>query len=178
MSHTSLVISHKSGFTLVELLVALFVFSLGVGAAMNLFVSGISSQKSASSLEEYSSQTSAFFEYMSRSLRQAQKDLTASCLSQTGLNYELFDSGTRIRFINQKGECQQVFLETGIIKERIGGASAVNLTPVNLQVSSLQFSLLGALQQDDIQPRATFSITTPYGTLQTTVSQRTLDVQR
>lgn len=167
-----------TGFTIPELLVAMFVFSIGVGAALNLFVAGISFQKSASSFEEYSSQTSAFFEYVSRSLRQAQKDLTGACLSQTGLNYELFDANSRIKFISQKGECQEVFLEAGIVKERIGGASAVNLTPTNLQVSALTFSVLGVGQQDDIQPRVTFSLTTPHGTLQTTVSQRTLDVQR
>ena len=170
--------SHKSGFTIPELLVALFVFSIGAGAAVSLFVSSISFQKNASSFEEFSSQTSAFFEYLSRSLRQAQKDLIGTCLSSTGLNYELFDANSRIKFINQKGECQEVFLETGIVKEKIGGASAVNLTPANLQVSALTFSLLGALQTDDIQPRVTFSLTTSHGTLQTTVSQRTLDVIR
>lgn len=177
--------TYSKGFTLPELLVAIFVFSIGVGAAMNLFVSGISFQKSSTSFEQFSSQASSFFEYMSRSLRQAQKDLTGLCLSSTGLNYELFDLGSRIKFINQKGECQEVFLETGppageagIVKERIGGASAVNLTPANFQVLSLQFSLLGAGQTDDIQPRVTFSLTTPHGTLQTTISQRTLDVVR
>lgn len=166
------------GFTIPELLVALFVFSIGVGAAMSLFVSGISFQKSASSFEEYSSQTSAFFEYLSRSLRQAQKDLTGACLSLTGLNYELFDANSRIKFINQKGECQEIFLEAGIVKEKIGGVNPVNLIPTNLQVSALVFSLLGAGQQDDIQPRVTFTMTTSHGTLQTTVSQRTLDVLR
>jgi hypothetical protein len=64
------------------------------------------------------------------------------------------------------------------VKERIGFASAVNLTPATLQVSALTFSLLGPWQTDDIQPRVTFSLTTSHGTLQTTVSQRTLDVQR
>ena len=166
------------GFTIPELLVSLFVFSIGVGAAMNLFLAGISFQKRASSSEEFSAQASAFFEYTSRSLRQAQKDLTGACLSQTGLNYELFDAGSRIKFMNQKGECQEVFLEAGIVKERIGVANPVNLTPANLQVYSLQFSLLGPGQQDDIQPRVTFTMTTSHGTLQTTVSQRTLDVQR
>ena len=178
MSHKSSVIGHKSGFTLVELLVALLVFSVGIGAALSLFLAGISFQKNASSFEEFSSQSSALFEYLSRSLRQAQKDLGASCLSQTGLNYELFDANSRIKFINQKGECQEVFLETGIVKEKIGGANSVNLTPANLQVSALTFSLLGAPQTDDIQPRVTFSLTSPHGTLQTTVYQRTLDVVR
>ncbi|TSC56955.1 MAG: hypothetical protein Greene071421_465 [Parcubacteria group bacterium Greene0714_21] len=170
--------SHKSGFTLIELLVAMFVFSLGVGAALNLFLSGISFQKSASSFEEFSSQTSAFFEYTSRSLRQASKDLSATCLSSQGLNYELFNNSSGIKFMNQKGECQEIFLEAGIVKEKIGAVSAVNLTPENLQVSALVFSLLGAGQQDDIQPRVTFTMTTSQGTLQTTVSQRTLDVLR
>ena len=167
-----------TGFTIPELLVALFVFSIGVGAALSLFLAGISFQKNASSFEEFSSQSSALFEYLSRSLRQAQKDLIGTCLSSTGLNYELFDANSRIKFINQKGECQEVFLEASIVKERIGGASAVNLTPTNLQVSALTFSLLGAGQQDDIQPRVTFTMTTSHGTFQTTVSQRTLDVVR
>jgi prepilin-type N-terminal cleavage/methylation domain-containing protein len=114
MSHKSLVISHKSGFTIPELLVALFVFSIGVGAALNLFLAGVSFQKSASSFEEFSSQTSAFFEYLSRSLRQAQKDLTPTCLSSIGLITNLLMLTPALSSSTKKANAKKYFLKQAL----------------------------------------------------------------
>ena len=180
----------SKGFTIPELLVALLIFSLIVGGAVNLLFTGIAAQRHFLASGEVIDQTSFLAEYMSRRVRQAQKDLVGTCLSQAGLNYEKIsepgDGG--IRFLNNGGQCHTFFLENGRIKEVIGppGTSAQELTSDNLLVNALDFELMGEDQVDDVQPRVSFIIdiqgqgikpgSRPRIQLQTTVSQRKIDV--
>ena len=184
----------SKGFTIPELLVSLFVFSLLIVGAGGLLISGISVQRRAVAQQEVMDQASYLAEYMSRALRQARKDLSAICLSQGGRNYEVSSngvdwvidgSGNQLRFVNRDGQCQTFFLEGQRIKERI----AVNeqyITSNNLQVTTLGFSISGAGQGDNFQPKATLAIELkgkvlqagfqPVTQIQTTVSQRKIDV--
>ncbi|OHA66766.1 MAG: hypothetical protein A3C82_00675 [Candidatus Wildermuthbacteria bacterium RIFCSPHIGHO2_02_FULL_47_12] len=182
------------GFTLPELLVSLFIFSLTIAGAGALLVSAISVQKRSGVEQELMDQASYLAEYMSRALRQAKKDLGAACLSQSGRNYEVSNdgaswlvngSGDRIRFINKDGQCQSFFLEGQRMKERVG-LNEYYLTSDNLQVARLGFYAAGAGQEDNLQPRVTFAIELrgrvlqtgfqPTTYMQTTVSQRKIDV--
>lgn len=185
----------QRGFTIPELLVSLMAFSLVVGGASNLLLTGISAQRNSLATQELLDQTSYMAEYMTRVLRQAQKDLGPTCLSAGGLNYEVSSNGVdwfadgtgnRVRFLSNNGQCHQFLLVDSRIQEIISPAPGEYLTSDNLEVLSLQFITLGSDQGDDIQPRVTFSMeiqgqgskpeSKPSVQMQSTVSQRNVDV--
>ena len=170
----------SKGFTLPELLVSLFIFSLAILGAVSLLISAIGVQRRAGAQQELMDQASYLAEYMSRALRQAQKDLTGSCLtvSGAGFNYEITQGGQGIKFINRLGQCQEFFLDVDAqrLKERISPQESY-ITSDNLKVTLLGFNVSGAGQGDDLQPRATFAIELNGEVrIQTTVSQRKIDV--
>jgi len=174
------------GFTIPELLVALLVFSLVIGAATNLLVSSLAGQRSSLAMQELLDQSSFVAEYMSRVLRQATKDVGPVCLTARGLNYEITRGGEGIKFLNLQSQCQEFFLEDGRIKEEI--AEEQFLTSDNVTVTSLQFVVQGQSQDDNLQPRVTFAFeiegqgskpeSRPKLQFQTTVSQRNVDVPK
>ena len=173
-----------AGFTIPELLVSLFMFSLIIGGATNLLLSGIIAQRSSLAMQELLDQSSFVVEYMTRSLRQAQKSLDSDCLADPGLNYEITQGGQGVKFLNVQGQCQEFFLEAGRIKERLPAPQF--LVSDNVVVTSLQFILQGENQDDDLQPRVTFAFeiegrgvkpeSRPKLQFQTTISQRNVDV--
>ena len=93
-------IKKEQGFTLVELLISVAIFSLIVGGVVNILSSTFVVQRKSLASQELVGQTSFVAEFMSRALRQAQKEFNApGCLSTIKDNYELFDTDTLIRFI-------------------------------------------------------------------------------
>lgn len=178
------------GFTLVEMLVAIFIFTLVIGAMVGLFISGIRGQKNALTTQRLLDQTSYNLEYMSRALRMALKEGQQDgpdCLSQDGLNYEVVNS--RLRFINhlENDDCQEFFLDGTRLKQTKEGEELF-LTSDNLEVASLNFNLIGESQTDTNQSRVTLSLkiqgkgptieVMPEIRIQTTISQRNLDVRQ
>lgn len=186
----------KRGFTLVEMLVAIFIFSLVISVTVSLFTSGLRAQRNALATQQLLDQTSFTLEYMSRALRMALKEgqqdpILGRCLSQDGLNYEIVNS--RLKFINhlENDDCQEFFLENGQLQQNKNNlAEKVPLTSDKLKVNQLQFNLRGQLQppSDTDQPRVTLSLkiegrgfssgSTPKLHIQTTISQRNLDTQQ
>jgi prepilin-type N-terminal cleavage/methylation domain-containing protein len=188
----------QRGFTIPELLVSLFIFSLVIVGAGGLLVSGISVQRRSGVQQELIDQASYLAEYMSRAMRQARKegaDSPSNCLTGAGrgFNYELNPGGDRIRFLNRNNLCQQFFLSgTQIFEQTSTDATAANfgsqvaLTSNNLQAARLAFFISGEGQEDNLQPKATVAIELrgkmlqaggqPVMQIQTTVSQRKIDV--
>lgn len=178
-----------AGFTIPELLVSLFVFSLVFVSAGGLLISGIGVQRKSGVQQELMDQASYLAEYVSRALRQVRKELVdvpSNCLTTAGrgFNYELNPAGDLIRFLNRNNSCQQFFLSgTQIFEQTSADSTAANfgsqvaLTSDNLQVTRLGFFISGAGQGDNLQPKATFVIElNGEARMQTTVSQRKIDV--
>jgi len=188
----------QKGYSLIEILVAVTIFTIVVAAPTGFFVGSLKGQIKSLASQKLLDNTSYALEYMSRSLRMAQKELdcseitnpaTCSCLKTQGYgyNYENPDGDVAaIRFINYKGECQKFFLEGGRLKESKAGAENY-LTSAELDMISLKFSLLGQSQSDTDQPRVVFFLDIkgakgqkpelqPQIKIQTTISQRNLDV--
>ena len=181
-----------SGFTLIEVVVALFIFSLIGGTALNLLVSGIAAQRSSVAGQTLIDQTSFVAEYMSRALRQAGKDLTSSgqCIPR-GWNYQII-TATTIRFLDRDNKCRDFFFSTASsqVYQIISANHQVSsprseqpLTSNNVDVQALTFSAQGENNQtDNLQPRVTFSLQVrahgekPSVFFQTTISQRRFDV--
>lgn len=175
----------KNGFSLVEMLVAMTVFSLTVGAILGLSVAAIRSQAEALRLQKLLDETSYVTEYMSRDLRMAKKDTTAWCLSfcGAGCNYETMGVSA-INFVSYRDECKGYYRD--VLNASIMHVSPLfPLTSSKVNVSSLRFTLSGESQNEtpNLQPRITISMTIgkagvakPEIKIQTTISQRNLDI--
>jgi len=179
---------HKRAFTLVEVLVSIAIFSLLIAGPTGFFIASIKGQKKALSSQELIDNASYFLEYASRAIRMAQKEKNISCLDFDGVNYEL-TAGPGVKFINYKGECQEIYLETETkrLRERRGGQETGYLTSANLEVADFQVRLSGETQSDNLQPKVTILLRmkgkspleemNPEIIVQTTLSQRNLDIE-
>lgn len=171
---------------MVELMTTIAIFSVIIGAIVGIFIAGVRQQKLALEIQTLLDQTTFSLEFMSRNLRMANKELSQGCLSQQGLNYELTHGGSGVKFINflEGNDCQEFFLEGGQLKYfRQSSGQTLAMTSDKLELSSLNFNLIGESQDDDIQPRLTLFLEIsstggiPKSQFQTTISQRKLDVR-
>ena len=181
----------KEGYTLIEVLVAIAMFSTAITIATSFFISSLRSQNRALSVRETIDNTSHVMEYITRALRMARKDKDGSCIT-TKTNYEITRGGKGIKFENYQETpvCQELYWEVNDnrIYESKDGAVGLPLTSSDLEVTLFQFKLSGELQSDNEQPRVTVLLGVakkgPSGPSfskirsQTTVSQRNLDVMR
>jgi len=191
------------GFTLVEMLVAIFVFITVLGASSAIFVDVIRNQKRALANQELLNQTSYVLEYMGRAIRMAKKDDLdgKSCLSGNKVNYEFIPFEQGIKFKDYKDKyCQEFFLECAggncRLKERKIEISTGTLLPANYLTSAdlnvVSFNIgpdISWSQEENPpqQPRVTLFLDIersdfpsgkkPEIKIQTTISQRNLDVQ-
>ena len=178
----------KEGFTLIEMLVTMSIFITLVGVITGLFITGIRQQRNVLAFQSVLDQTSYALEHMSRNLRLAKKETSGSCLSQSGLNFEITRSGSGLKFINhlQGDDCQEFFLQNNQIQYwKQSTNNSLPLTSNKLEVVSLKFNLTGESQADDLQPLVTVFLeikdkSSPGQSqkikIQTSVSQRNLDV--
>lgn len=177
----------QRGFTLIEVMVAVTIFSLMVGTIMEIFMWGIKEQRRALSTQKLLDETSYALEYMSRSIRMAKKELNApACLSANGLNYETNADKNLIKFIDHNNVCTEFFLDSKQLKKTAGGATLA-MTSSAFTVNVLKFNLIGESQSDAVQPRVTIFLDIQGGgqkpeerpqiKIQTTISQRNLDIR-
>lgn len=168
----------SKGFTLVEMLIVVLIFSIVIGAAVGVFVSAIKIQKYNLTYQQLLNQVSYAMEYMSRAVRMAAKD-DGTC-GFSGENYKVSDGNRKIEFRNYKGECQEFYWDTDT--NQLVSSSA--LTSDDFEITSLNFIVVGASDSDNIQPRVTISMQVqgkgsgyqPKVNIQTTISQRNLDI--
>lgn len=189
----------QKAYTLIEVLIAVAIFFTVIAGPTGLFVSSLKSQNRILSVREIIDNSSHVFEYMSRALRMARKELncdvrsepeTCACLDDDGYgsNYELTHGGRGIKFNNfqQPSVCQEFFWDTADnrLKESKDGGEPIALTSDDLEVVSFKIEKFGLEQDDNIQPRITIFLEitkkdqteAPKIRIQTTISQRNLDV--
>ncbi len=171
------------GFTLIEIMIAIALFSTVITAFLGLFTSAFSSQKRSLNISYLLNNASYATEYLSRAIRMAEKDTDGECLSSPDLNYESTHGGEGIKFLNYNGICEEFYLDGTSIKVKKSG-NPEYLTPLNLEIKRLNFEISGESQYDLSQPRVSFTITfkTKGGdpqtiNIQSTVSQRQLDIE-
>ena len=184
----------KNGYTLIEVLVAVGIFTIIIAAPTGFFVGSLKGQLKALASQKLLDNTSYCLEYISRSLRMAKKDLTGACVER-GSNYENPAKNiSRIRFLNYQGYCQEFSLSGGQLGKRESPNESeenlgefLPLTSDDLEIISLKFQLSGQSQDDTDQPRVTLFLKIkgakgqkpelrPEINIQTTISQRDLDV--
>jgi len=181
----------KKGFTLIEMLVAITIFSIVVSAISGIFISSVQNQKKVLANREVLDQLSYALEYMGRALRMAKKDLTGECVGVSGNNYGVPATST-ISFLNHEGHCQQFsLLEGKIVEQRSSDRTASNFSdPIDLTSSNIQINVLEFLVQGKEQPptdyrqplvtifvNAESSVFTSEIRIQTSISQRNIDIE-
>lgn len=171
----------EKGITLIELLIAMAIFSLVLGSSISLLETGIKAQRQVLNMGALSDNLSYVMEYMSRTIRMAKKDKTGSYITP-GCNFAT-TSNSGLKFINSNLEEHEFFLDNGILKESKDGSVPTALTSSNFKITELHFYLLGECQGDDIQPRVTVAMeietreSDPQTlNIQTSISQRDLDI--
>lgn len=185
--------SSKKGFTLIESLVALGLFSLLTGLILGIFSNSLVFQQRSLVQQGMVAELSYSLEYMSRALRMARKDTAGNCISQNH-NYEMPNNNpSAIRFLNYEGKCQQFYFGNNSlwVKKSTDGSfqnlgNAVLLTSPNVEVLTFKIAGFGWSQNDNLQPRVTFVLEAqgrslrlkPRIALQTTISQRNIDVKK
>lgn len=179
--------STDKGFTLIEMLVAVSLFALIVGSATGLFIAAIRSQANALASQKLLDETSYVMEYMSRSLRMAKKNLTSGCIIGGGPedNYGAIElvGVEYLMFKDYQERCMSFQRDTQRLGQRINWGTPTDLTSTDFDVTSLKWNLSGESQIDNLQPRVTISMTikkagatTPEIKIQTSISQRNLDI--
>lgn len=169
----------NKGFTIVEMLIVVLMFSIIMGTVTSVFASALKLQKYNLSNQQLLSQTSYAMEYMSRALRMARKD-DGTC-GFSGQNYRTSDGNRKIEFLNYRGDCQSFYLSGG---QLMVDSDTMPLTSNDFIVNQLRFFVSGDIASDSEQPKVKINIEiegdilgdTPKIKIQTSVSQRRLDI--
>lgn len=170
------------GFTLIEIIVAMTIFSIAVGAISSLFVMSLRGQRNVIAQQNLADNTRFALEHMSRQIRMAQRDESGSCTGTAKSTYDI--GGASLTFVDYTSNCLTYALSGGKIRMRPDTFKAfLDLTSDDIQVSSLNFDVNGRTAEDGEQPRVTISVNaqdanlnTAEILLQTTVSNRNVDV--
>ncbi len=181
-SYKSSVISSSRAFTLVELLIAIGLFSVVITIAMGGFVRALRSQRQVVALISANSNVSLVMEQMSREMRTGyyfcESTLTTSCNL----------TNTNISFLNARGENIVYYLEAsergnGRIFRKVNGEPGNQLTADNVNIRNLKFNLFGGVLDSNYPARVvirasvspagnSFNVSDVVTNIQTTVSTR------
>ncbi len=178
----------NKGFTLVELLIAVTVFTAISTTAFGIMASLIHKQERVMNMHTLTENSSYALEYIQRAVRMAQKD-DGGCIT-SGENYAHSGGNSTIQFLDYESFCHRFSLSSGQIQETISTddtagnlGSATAFTSDKIDVTSLVFNLNGESGADSIQPRVTieFEANSKYFSdvqinIQSTASQRNLDL--
>lgn len=168
----------KQGFTLLELLVAIAVFSIIVSIAVGGFVNALHTQREVAALIAAESNAGTSLEQIVREVRTGYlfchvNDATgtiadAACATPTPCSFTgtggLGSTWTcpALNFYNAQGCTVLYALANGNALTRTssceGGGAAQPLTGDNVAIKYLQFTLFGNLEGDHWNPRITISI--------------------
>jgi len=138
------IISDHSGVTLLELMVAVSLFSVTIIMATGIFQSVVSSQRIAVASEDLQENIRYDFEKMGKEIRGAQKDYTHACIP---FGYIYWTNGSQLEFLNYHGQCVKYYLNGGqiyIAYPNSGDSVLKNglpLTPSELTISNLAFRI-------------------------------------
>ncbi|HPO68416.1 MAG TPA: prepilin-type N-terminal cleavage/methylation domain-containing protein [Candidatus Pacearchaeota archaeon] len=176
---------NQKGFTLIELIISTFIFSLIMVAILNFFIFGVKTQMYSFSSNNMLNQVNYAVEYIGRYTRMAKKNnsLSPKCEGiETGKYFNVNDDS--LTFIDYKNECHSFFLENGQVRERRQGEKDLPLTSSKFNVKNLKFEVKGDEVSDNYQPRITIlleveesakKVNAPSVKIQTTITNRAID---
>ena len=183
----------QGGFTLIEMLITVVIFSIIIGTSTGVFVSAIKLQRYNLAYQQLLDQTSYAMEYMDRAIRMAKRNEGPVCFGMSeDINYKWGVGTEKIEFATYHGQCWKfsLFLENDSIGEfnRLKveqDGVGYYLTSDDFDVKSFNVEVFGDDGgTDGLQPRITIFMEVhgrgldpkPKIKIQTTISQRDLDV--
>lgn len=161
--------STSFGFTLVELLVAVFVFSIIIVLVGSMFVSALDLQRRAFNLQQAQESSSFVLETMLKEIRVSDiKSPDSGCsTSLTIINNPDFGEIT----YHLGGSANDQLWRTATVPT---GTSDVPISSNTVQFSGLNFCVSGVATGDDLQPRVTLIASVKSAN---TKEQATIDIQ-
>jgi len=158
------ILTGRQGFTLLEMIVAIAVFTVVMTMAMQSILNINDVQKKIESFRTVSDNLNFALDAMSREIR-------------TGRNYS--STGAEFSFTNAKSEYVTYYLESGQLV-RLADSDKFPLTDSKIIISELAFALVGESPGDNLQPKVRINLSASAGmknkestkiNLQTSVSQ-------
>lgn len=153
------ILKNKKGFTLMEMIVAVAIFSTVTLAATSIFQYIVEGQRSAIASQNIQEATRYSFEAIGKEVRMAILDEVGTCHVDSSPHIYSVKNITNdeLYFMNQYEECVAYYLEDGRLKIERGDALAdAFITPDDIAVSDLKFAI-----EDDFtatQPRVTIKM--------------------
>jgi len=165
--------SVRSGFTLIEMIVAVSLFTMVSFVAIGSLITIADANRKVNSLRTTMDNVNFAIESMSRDIR-------------TGTGYSVTGDNKKISFTDQNGASVQYRYNVGqsTIQVKKDGSNFKDITSPEIKIESAKFYVAGAGSGDGIQPRVIIIVKGVAGikgktistfNLQTTVSQRKLD---
>lgn len=184
-------INNKSGFTLMEMLVSVALYSVAILAATSIFQAVANGQRDAIASQNIQESTRYALEMMSKEIRTAKVNPNdSSCGTANNKIYNQTPGDlTSIYFVNQDNECVTYtfdFSNKSIMVRRVVGGTnygPVPLTPSGISINDLKFIIIdNSVGVNNIQAKVIVSIEVEYKTnkpeqkqtmrIQTTISSR------
>ncbi len=186
----------EKGFTLIEMLVSILIFSIISAGLINVFIAAVQSQSRVLQNQSLMEQSSYSLEYMGKLIRMANMDTTGGCTGVVNTNYSIAQAPNSITFlaydaVNSQYRCRQFLLSNNIIEERRSSdATVANLEPATeitssqVKVNKLKFVVTGDVLTS-AQPKVTIMVkmesarntsNPPQISVETSVSQRHLNI--
>lgn len=161
----------NKGFTLVELLVSIAIFSIVLIVVLGSIITIIDTNRKARSLTVVMNDLNLVLESMTRTIK-------------TGT--ELSGDIDSVSVTNQSGDSVTYYVENGSIFRQVGGDSGIAITSSELNIQNAEFNIYdGDIGDEDSQPRVLILVEgeaqagpriSSSFKIQTTVSQRNLDI--
>jgi prepilin-type N-terminal cleavage/methylation domain-containing protein len=133
---------NKSGFSLIEMLVAISIFVIIILASTRIFQLVVQGQRQAIAAYHVQENLKYFFEVMSKEVRMATIDTAGDCYPVGAVNTLYIPEGEHLYFKNFKGECVHYFIEddNGVNRFKIErGGNSGYITSSNININSLKF---------------------------------------
>lgn len=191
----------QNGFTLIEVLVSLSIFTVVVTISVSVLYSLIDANARSRNSQSVATNLSFMLDSMTREIRTGADYYcvtSASAALPTGLNDSSTQdctqgNGVALSF-NEGGESLTrdassrriaYRLNEGVLQRRLGNGAWLDLTADDVVVEKLQFKVLGASAADNLAPVAIVYISGAVGDeiatrdefdIQTTITQRLLDI--
>lgn len=182
MSYINYIKNNKSGFTLIELMVAVSIFIIIMTISMGSIINIFNANRKAKSLKTVLGNLNLAVESMSREMRFGKN---YHCGSGTvTLPQNCAGGGTLMSFLSSDDEQVTYRLNGTAIEKDIDSAGYVRVTAPEMMIDDLTFYTLGAGLGNTLQPKVFIKIRSHAGsgnsqtnfTLQTLASQRGLDI--
>ena len=187
----------KKGFTLVEVLVSITIFTVISVGLVNIMVVAVWNQKRILQNQKLLDEASYALEYMTKSVTMAKIDTSGNCTGSANTNFGYSSSPSSITFLAYNTplsayRCRRFLLSGvgGSLQEQWSSddtnasfSSATSITSSKVKVDKLTFGITG--DTVGMQPKVTIMLNmeanttltdNPQITVQTSVSQRYLNV--